>query len=285
MPEPLFNPKGIWHTVSTHTLEADYRTPQELSLSRMKLLINGRRLAAEDHICSLREDPGYFLEHLKEWREHHFLRGNDTPLNWAVIAGQVFANALDSWEKWTWISMLLGNVHPIHEQVTASTEGGTRLKEYDEVLWAIIAETIALMIRKPMQNIEIMFPTSSGLRNVMKRPHRFGACLTETDRCIRGAEHGWHIKETSSHAQRRAFRIFHILSGLDEDQLALHGLRPVVQEVHYMLEHDTEVSQLIDSWLLTDFFHLAVLADLQHRIAQFHPYSKSWDAANVVEGE
>lgn len=275
MPEPLLNPKGVWDTVSTHTLEADYRTPQDISLSRMALLINGRRLAAEDHICSLREDLGYFLEHLKEWREHHFSNGCDSPLNWAVIAGQVFANALDSWQKWTWISVLLGWVRPIHQQVAAAIEGGTRLAEWDEHTWAALEETIALMIRKPMQNIEIMFPTTSGLRNVMKRPHRFGTCSTEKDGCIRGAENGWHIKSTASHAQRRACRIFHILSGLNEDQLALHGLRAVVQEAHHMLEHDAEVSQLIDSWLLTDFFDLAVLVDLQDRIAQFHPFSKS----------
>lgn len=285
MPEPLSNLKGVWDTVSTHTIEADYRPPQQLSLSRMRLLIDGRTLAAEDHICSLREDPGYFLEHLKEWREHHFLNGDDTPLNWAVIAGQVFANALDSWQKWTWISMLLGFVRPIHEQLGAAIEGGTRLEEWDEHLWAAVAETIDVIISKPMQNIEIMFPTSSGLRNVMQRPHRFGCCSTESESCIRGAEHGWHIKANSTYAQRRACRIFHILSGLDEDQLALHGLRAVVQEAHYMLEHDTEVSQLIDSWLLTDFFDLAVLVDLQDRIAQFHPFSKSWDAANIAGGE
>jgi hypothetical protein len=74
-----------------------------------------------------------------------------------------------------------------------------------------------------------------------------------------------------------------MLAGLDGEGLMLHGLRPVVQEAHHMLEHDTEVNKLIDDWLLTEFFELAVLADLQDRIGQFHPFSKTWYAEDVVE--
>lgn len=60
-------------------------------------------------------------------------------------------------------------------------------------------------------------------------------------------------------------------------------MRPLVQEAQHMLEHDTEVSQLIDKWLLTDFVDLAVLADLQYRIKMFQPFCKSWVAAGVVD--
>jgi hypothetical protein len=281
MPEPLSNPKGVWDTISTHMLEADYRTPQGLPLSRMRLLINGRRLAAEDHFCSLREDPGYFLENLKEWREHHFVNGHNTERNWGMIAGQVICNALNALQWWTFISRLFEGVRPIDDQIGSAVEGGLRLKPEDEHLWAVLLESIEHMIAKPMQNIEIMFPTSSGLRQVMSRPHYFRTC-SEPSRCIKGAEHGWHTKPGATYAQRRACRIFHLLSGLDEEQLELHGLRAVVQEAHYMLEHDAEVSQLIDNWLLTDFFELAVLVDLKDCITKFHPFSKSWNEAEEI---
>jgi hypothetical protein len=103
------------------------------------------------------------------------------------------------------------------------------------------------------------------------------------DDCVEGAEHGWYMERYPSPAVHRAVRTFHMLAGLDGEGLMLHGLRPVVQEAHHMLEHDTEVNKLIDDWLLTDFFELAVLADLQDRIDQFHPFSKTWYAEDVVE--
>lgn len=153
-------------------------------------------------------------------------------------------------------------------------------RDPDEYLWIILSESIALMFRTPMQNLEFMFPFSSGLRHAMREPHKYGACM---EVCMAGSEHGWHIKPNSSPAIHRAHRIFHMLAGLDEYGLTLHGLRPLVQEAHYMLEHDTEVSKLIDDWLLTDFSELAVLADLQDRIDQLHPFSKTWNAKDVTE--
>jgi hypothetical protein len=278
-PAPLVNPTGVWDSATKSALEADYRTPQETSLSSLSLLIEGRRLAANDHICSLREDPGYFLEQLREWREHRFL-GNDTkPQPWRDVAAQVFIDALDAHHSWTWIAKLVKDMRPIDVQIRASIKRGTRLAKRDETEWVNLAESIALMIRKPMQNLEIMFPKSSGLRNALQPPHQHKNCHEE---CMPGSEYGWALKPGTSNAEHRAVRMFRTLAGLDPFSLDLHGLRPLVQEAQHMLDHDTEVNQLIDKWLLTDFVDLAVLADLQYRIKMFQPYCKSWVAAGVV---
>jgi hypothetical protein len=280
VPAPLSNPTSGWDTVSQHTLEADYLLPQETLLSRMRLLIDGRRLAAEDHFISLREDPGYFIEQLKEWRDHHYIAVSmDAPL-WSMIAAQVCCNALDALHNWKWIADVLAQMRPLCEQVAAATHNGTRLRNTDEFCWVVLGESIAHMLKKPMQNLAFMFPYSSGLRQDMGQPHKYGSCM---DDCVQGAEHGWHMRRYSSPAVHRAIRIFHMLAGLDDEALMLHGLRPVVQEAHHMLEHDTEVNKLIDDWLLTDFFELAVLADIRDRIEQFHPFSKTWYAEDVVE--
>jgi hypothetical protein len=280
VPAPLSNPTGVWDTVSQHTLEADYRLPQETSLSRMRLLINGRRLAAEDHIIALREDPGYFLEQLKEWKEHLYIPFETTPQVWAMMAAQLCCTALDALHSWKWIADLLAKMRPLCKQVAAATDRGTRLRKLDEFYWVVLAESISHMISKPMRNLAFMFPLSPGLRHAMREPHKHGSCM---EYCVEGAEHGWHMKRSSAPAIHRAVRIFHMLAGLDAYGLELHGLRPVVQEAHHMLEHDTEVNKLIDDWLLSDFFELAVLADLQDRIDQFHPFSKTWYAKDVVD--
>jgi len=280
MPAPLVNPAGVWNSATKSALEADYRTPQETSLSSLSLLIDSRRLAANDHICSLREDPGYFVEQLREWREHRFLGNSTKPQAWRDVAAQVFINALDAHHSWTWIARLIQRMRPIDVQIRAAIKKGTRLAKEDELQWASLAECIALMIRKPMQNLEIMFPKSSGLRGVLEPPHQHATCNQD---CMPGSEFGWALKPGTSPAEHRAVRMFRTLAGLDDYSLNLHGLRPLIQEAQHMLDHDTEVSRLIDKWLLTDFVDLAVLADLQYRIIMFQPYCKSWVAAGLPE--
>lgn len=50
--------------------EAPYRVPAKLDFDRLILLLSARASAAEDHIWALREDPGYFSEHVHDMKEH-----------------------------------------------------------------------------------------------------------------------------------------------------------------------------------------------------------------------
>lgn len=50
--------------------EAPYRIPAELDLEHIEALLSARRSAAEDHLWSLREDPGYFSDYHQERAEH-----------------------------------------------------------------------------------------------------------------------------------------------------------------------------------------------------------------------
>lgn len=281
-PGPLVNAPGVWETASMQTLQADYCTPQEkASISRLSLLIDGRRLAAEDHLSSLREDPGYFLEHLREWREHCWSAKADmqTADYWCAVAGEVTAKALDALHTWSWLAQIVKNMQPIDVQLGRTISDGTRLDPRDEIYWEVVDFTISMMIERTMEHLKCNLPRSSGLRQDM-RPHKHGSCKTA---CTNGAEYGWHIRYGAPNAVKRICKIFHMLAGLDSNQLHLHGFRPVVQEAHHMLENDNEVSQLIDDWLMSDFLELAVLADLRECIGIFLPYSRSWQEANPTE--
>lgn len=50
--------------------EAPYRVPAKLDFDRLILLLSARVSAAEDHMWALREDPGYFSEHVFDMKEH-----------------------------------------------------------------------------------------------------------------------------------------------------------------------------------------------------------------------
>ncbi|KAG6360887.1 hypothetical protein INS49_011955 [Diaporthe citri] len=50
--------------------EAPYRVPAKLDFDRLISLLSARASAAEDHMWALREDPGYFSEHVHDMKEH-----------------------------------------------------------------------------------------------------------------------------------------------------------------------------------------------------------------------
>ncbi|KAL1873962.1 hypothetical protein Daus18300_003836 [Diaporthe australafricana] len=50
--------------------EAPYRVPAKLDFDRLISLLSARASAAEDHMWALREDPGYFAEHVEDMKEH-----------------------------------------------------------------------------------------------------------------------------------------------------------------------------------------------------------------------
>ena len=50
--------------------EAPYGHPASMKLVRLESLLAAKVSAAEDHVWSLREDPGYFAEKIFEFKEH-----------------------------------------------------------------------------------------------------------------------------------------------------------------------------------------------------------------------
>lgn len=69
-PQPVPSAKRDWQSLASLASEAPYRAPQKLDLERMKLLVSSKRLEAEDHLWSLKEDPAYFTNTLTDWAEH-----------------------------------------------------------------------------------------------------------------------------------------------------------------------------------------------------------------------
>lgn len=96
--------------------ENPYRAPADMDLPRLKSILEARRAAVEDHIWSLREDPGDFAGTLLDYRDHSIFTLKD--LNershslvsaesedelWPEIIKDVLTCAhvaLETWTKW-----------------------------------------------------------------------------------------------------------------------------------------------------------------------------------------
>ncbi|RYP76428.1 hypothetical protein DL769_003634 [Monosporascus sp. CRB-8-3] len=72
-PELLFNTnsdKTDFTSLTKLAEKAPYRPPAELDLKKIESLLAARAARAEDHIWTLREDPGYFADQLLKMKEH-----------------------------------------------------------------------------------------------------------------------------------------------------------------------------------------------------------------------
>jgi hypothetical protein len=87
-------------------LEAPYRIPAHLDITRLEALASAERNAREDHLWALREDPGYFADAMEEASEHRQemlldTRGHEhptlkepgRPLFWNRVLGNVLVEA------------------------------------------------------------------------------------------------------------------------------------------------------------------------------------------------
>ncbi|KAF2000517.1 hypothetical protein P154DRAFT_434676 [Amniculicola lignicola CBS 123094] len=67
---PLPENEGSYINLNTLIMEAPYRRPARLDLARLKALVVARKEQAQDHIWTLREDPNYFSDVVKDHMEH-----------------------------------------------------------------------------------------------------------------------------------------------------------------------------------------------------------------------
>ncbi|KAI1122970.1 hypothetical protein F5Y10DRAFT_286614 [Nemania abortiva] len=69
-PEALPVPTGEWLSAASAAQAAPYEVPHNIDLGRIKSISASRVAEAQDHLWSLREDPGYFADFVKSWSEH-----------------------------------------------------------------------------------------------------------------------------------------------------------------------------------------------------------------------
>ncbi|KAH8775311.1 hypothetical protein F5883DRAFT_627450 [Diaporthe sp. PMI_573] len=61
---------GGFHSLAIMAAEAPYRVPEHLDFERIESILAAQASASEDHMWSLREDPGYFADTQRELKEH-----------------------------------------------------------------------------------------------------------------------------------------------------------------------------------------------------------------------
>ena len=69
-PEAIVSKDSAYASIDVVAAEAPYRAPAAVHFARLRQIVAAQRDEAVDHFWTLREDPSYFAETLKEWAEH-----------------------------------------------------------------------------------------------------------------------------------------------------------------------------------------------------------------------
>ncbi|KAI0012121.1 hypothetical protein F4779DRAFT_634663 [Xylariaceae sp. FL0662B] len=127
LPEPpLISAKigseGI-ESLAIASFEASYKLPADIDLDRLEAVVKAKLADSEDHLWSLREDPGYFANVLKEAKEHQpedeparhsqTHPGSKADLFWERVIHDALASALNEVDMWDGIYNKVVNLQKI----------------------------------------------------------------------------------------------------------------------------------------------------------------------------
>ncbi|KAK3072998.1 cell agglutination protein Mam3 [Teratosphaeriaceae sp. CCFEE 6253] len=263
IPGPLAQKRGEWVTLQDHMLEAPYRLPQGMDLDRIKAIVGARRASAADHVHALCEDPGYFIEILKEYREHdrHALTCTCNAC-WRDAAAEMLADAFSYFLFWHNINWRFKQMPSIEAQLAKADVRRGCLGAEDELRWAELDTIIDLVISVPLGRIGDGMPSSPRLRH----------CYPNADDITASLRQRWRFRDPTKCVTTN--RVDYISNAIvDGEQRALHKLIPLIQEAQYMLDTEPAAAQLVDDWVLSQFGDLALLAELEDMIDRFKPWS------------
>ncbi|KAI3481319.1 hypothetical protein L1887_56417 [Cichorium endivia] len=185
------------------------------------------------------------------------------------------ANSLDCLYTWTWIADTFAGMRPLSVQIAAANRNTLRLNPGDEFVWARTQQRRRHRLQPPHGKPSHIPPAllwAAWCSAPLPTTPRLAGRRANAPSAAKASGTGDSPPRPRSCASSTSSACSRTWTMRG---LALHGIRPIVQEAHYLLEHDAEASQLLDSCLLTNFFDIAVLADLEHCISSFHPYSKA----------
>ena len=268
-PEPPFISKdeNEWPSLASFAAEAPYRVPADLDFRRLQAIVAAKRSAAEDHIWSLREDPGYFAEIVGEWGEHRQEMLLDTngkrhpflnkPLFWERVLSNVLLDAYTSFSMWELIHQQLTNLIALKEKHTKVRSFEKTLPlEYGKALQDF-RYLINQSSRGPINNLKVGVPASPPLRSLFVREPQVPSS-TKISVSMKGTADKDNLIST-------------FLRLWNDDQLFLYGLSNLVDELERLTQSDPKQKERISAWVARVFSDLAVMAEIRRQLALYHP--------------
>ncbi|KAH0286238.1 hypothetical protein KCU62_g6954, partial [Aureobasidium sp. EXF-3399] len=272
--EPAF------YTLATSTIDAPYRPPAQMDLSRLKSLVYAKRSAIADHIWLLREDPSYFADCVNEWKEHQpemllDAQGKKHPIHKAGLTKAFWNRVLRKMITDSYLSLSLW-------EATCQ-----EVRKFDELSRKHpnpspsqpLPEELASAVKKIRHLLELSSASSTALlkSHVPPSPPMLNYWHREGTSTADHHSTKFRMMQNPRTDQDPALdRLFWLYTTLwDDKQCSLVGLRTLVDELDRLTYADTKAKDLQSGLVVDNISDLGVISECLHQLSLYCPWSKT----------
>jgi hypothetical protein len=266
-------------SLATSTLEAPYRIPEQFDFDRLKSIVTAKRSAVADDIWLLREDPCYFSDCVKEWKEHQpemllDVQGKKHPIHkagltkafWNRVLRKLIADVYLSLAMWDSIYHEICQLEKLLQKYPNPSPRKSlpedlefAMKKVRHLLDICSSSTIALL--------KSHVPPSPPMRNLW---HREGASSDPHSTKFRMAPN----PRTEQDAPMD--RLFWTYTTLwDDEQSSIVGVRTLVGELDRLTHSHTKAKELQSALVIDNIGDLGVISECLHQLSLYYPWSRT----------
>ena len=258
------------------SLEAPYRLPAHLEFDRLKAMASAERNSREDHLWSMREDPGYFGETMQELSEHRqemlldtqgkphpTLKEAGRPLFWNRVLGTAFVPAYFGLAIFDGVVKQVEKVASIYAACKENLNGEEDLPTdlfdaFQNLRFLLDAAKTDLVL-----NLKVGLFASPPIRQF---------CVREPQQPNTSKIRSMFQPPRNDHAVNRLMPLFNIL--FNDEQLFLFGLHTITDEIGRLIRTDPAVATLISPYIAERISSLSVVSECLHQLHIFQPWAQ-----------
>ena len=275
-------------SLSVMAQEMPYSVPSSLDMSRPASLLEAAAVSAQDHLWSLREDPGYFLQCLLDRREHRqellldtygnkhpILQPHRADVFWHRIISDVVTESYLRLEMFTELTRQAQHLHELQLKYRSQISPDRKLP--DEYLDALLKFRyfVYKTAKGPLDTLKMNVVASLPFRPFFEREPPENA----NSPIIRVRSKGLKMGLFES-------QLLWILRTLWEDgeNLFLLGMTSAVDELQRLLDKEQSANNMITEFVSNIIGDLAILCECLRQINNYQPWAAGFDH-HMVEKE
>ncbi|KAH7230238.1 hypothetical protein BKA59DRAFT_478182 [Fusarium tricinctum] len=266
--------------------EAPYRLPAKLDFDRLSSLLEARKLAAEDHVWSLREDPAYFADQFREIQDHRQemipdTQGKPHPATqklrentlWARVTFGMLMDAYASLETLTALHRQAQNLGHLQKKFEKKIQATNELPEEYMVALLRFKYYLEQASKAPLEKLKVSVTASPPMRKFFVREPPPDP---NTTKILIRTRPGVNMDKAET-------ELIWLLRTLWEDDYALFLARPpiVVDELERLLQAEPKADALISAHVAKIIGELAILTQCQKQLELYQPWAQQFDMASA----
>ncbi|CAF9921572.1 hypothetical protein IMSHALPRED_005207 [Imshaugia aleurites] len=258
-----------WPTLTMEVVEAPYREPGGLDVSRLQTFVNARKNLAEDHIWFLREDPSYFHDTVLDWGEHRQERlltaeGRTHPilrhdLFWERVLSNVIVEAYGDVIAWHGLSKELEILVEARAHCLNDIQPGHELPKNFARAHSHFSHYVGQVTKGALGKWKVGMVASPPLRE-----HFVRAPQDPTNTKIQVTS------KSNSHLERDYLLWLMERINMD-DQVFLCGLENICDELEREIRSTPANRERVSPWIANLLSDLSLLAELKRQIELANP--------------